>query len=42
MCKQWEYISRCDMMEEKEIYDLCYYYSEMALLEMLIIESNDN
>jgi hypothetical protein len=30
------------MREKKEIYDQCYYYSEMVVLGMLIIESNDS
>jgi len=30
------------MIEEKDIHNPYYYYSEMTLLKMQIVESNDN
>ncbi len=42
MCKKWECISKCVLMEERETYDLSYFQNVMKIVRLLIGELDDN
>lgn len=41
MCRQWEGISKCDIVGGKEIYNLSYSYSLVTIIKLLIVKTNN-